>query len=172
MMITWLVITFATLVAGVLFLSWWRNRRSASLKPIVVDLDAFRMLLDRDDETYLLRKLPRGRFRKLKRQKIALTARYVSRISANVPKVLRDAQLKSESPDPEVAQQAVKTINLAIEIRQQCLVMYARLAAEYVMPSLQLTPVALASRYQTLRESVNRLRTLHSQRPALQGLTI
>src|SRR5437660_4091062 len=104
MMITWLVITFATLVAGILFFAWRRNSHSASLRPIVVDLDAFRTLVDRDDEAYLLKKLPSGKFRKLKRQKIALTVRYVSRISANVPKVLRDAQLKSESPDPEVAQ--------------------------------------------------------------------
>lgn len=190
MTITWLVIAFAALVAGVLSFAWLRNLRmqfkvrraskkaerpaeqKAAPSAIPVDLDAFRTLMDRDDESFLRERLSSAKFRHLKRQRIVVTLKYVSRISGNIPMVLRDAQLKSESPDPEVVQLAVRTTDLAIEIRRQCLVMYARLAAEYALPSLQLTPVALVPGYQTLRESVNRLRTLQAQKPALQALAI
>jgi len=176
---TWFVIAFAVLALGVLgFFSWLQRERASGQRSSekqavhIVDLDAFRTVMDRDDESFLREKLPNGKFRRIKRQRISVTLKYVGRMSRNLPEVLRKARADSESPDPEVVMEAARTAELAIEVRRQCLVMYVKLAVEFALPSLQLTPVALVPRYQTLRESVNRLGKLQAQRPVLHGLSI
>jgi len=176
---TWFVIAFAILALGVLGYSSWRQRQRASRQPSVekqavhsVDLDAFRTVLDRDDESFLRAKLPNGKFRRLKRQRISVAHKYISRISDNCAGVLHKVRVAFDSGDPEVIKEATRVGDLAQEVLSQCLVMKAKLAVEFTLPSLQLTPVALASRYQTLRESVNRLGKLQAQRPVLHGLSI
>jgi hypothetical protein len=137
---------------------------------LIVDLDAFRTVMDRQDELFLREKLPHSKFRRLKRQRISVAWKYVARIFANCRSVLHKVQ--SESTDAEILQQTARTEALAHQIQLQCLAMFLKLAAEYLRPSLQLTPVALAPRYQNLRESLNQLGKLQAQRPALLGLAI
>ena len=122
-----------------------------------MDLKAFRTLTDRGDEFFLRERLPRSRFRRLKRQRITVTVRYVNRISGNAAAVMRLGEAARLSPDPEVAQAAAQVLDLAAQIRMQCLVAYAKLSLEFAVPSLQLTPAVLAPQYQALRENVVRL---------------
>jgi len=173
MTITWVVIAFAALAAGVLYISLWIRQRRASLQSThPVDIAAFRTLCDRDDETFFREKLPNGKFRRLKRQRISVTVKYISRISSNTLVVMRWVQSVSENRDPEIMQQALRATKLAVEVRRQCLAAYAKLAVEYALPSRQLNPGVLASDYQALRETVTRLSTLQAQKPALRGITI
>lgn len=156
-MITVIVIAFA-LCAIVLFYMVVRSRRRQAghgVRP--VDLAAFRTLMDRDDELFLRRKLPRSKFSHLKRQRIRVTFRYVTRIASNASSVMRMGEAERSNPVPEVAGAAAQVTELATQIRLQCLVAISKLALEYALPSLQFTPGMLAPKYQSLRDSVSRL---------------
>lgn len=159
-MITMIVIALA-LGALVLFYVAVRNRRRQSHRGVQpVDLQAFRTLNERNDEFFLREKLPQRRFRSLKRQRIRVTMGYVGRIAGNASVVMRLGQEARLSPDPQVAQAAAQVLELATQLRMQCLVAFAKLSAEFAVPSLQLTPAVLVPAYQNLRENVMRLGTL------------
>jgi len=165
---TMIVIALA-LCAVVLFYMAVRSRRKQagqSLRP--VNLKAFRALMDRDDELFLSRKLPRSKSFRLKRHRIRVTLRYVARIAANSSAVLRMGEAERlSSSTPEVADAATQMIELATEIRLKCLLAMGTLVAEYALPSLQLTPGVLAPKYQSLRDSVSRLGALTQNRAPL-----
>lgn len=163
MMITVIVIALA-LCAVVLFYMAVRSRRKQAGQTFrTVDLNAFRTLMDRDDELFLKEKLPRSKFTHLKRHRIRVTVRYVGRIAANASAVLHVGEAARLSPTPEVASAAAQVMELAAQIRLQCLVALAKLSLEYAMPSLQLTPAMLVPKYQSLRENVRRLGDLQTQ---------
>lgn len=156
-MITFFVIAFAISALLLLYVAVRARRKAANRRIRPVDLKAFRTLTDRGDEFFLRERLPRSRFRRLKRQRISVTFRYVNRIAGNTSAVMRLGDAARLSPDPEVAQAAAQVLDLAAQIRMQCLMAYAKLSVEFAVPSLQLTPAVLAPQYQTLRESVLRL---------------
>jgi len=163
MTITVIVIALA-LCAVLLFYMAVRSRiKKAGQSFHPVDLSAFRTLIDRDDELFMKEKLPRSKFIRLKRQRIRVTARYVGRIAANASAVLHASEAMRVSPVPEVASAAVQVMELAGQIRVQCMLALAKLSLEYAVPSLQLTPALLVPRYQTLRENVRRLGDLQTQ---------
>ncbi|HEY7404448.1 MAG TPA: hypothetical protein VIB39_13055 [Candidatus Angelobacter sp.] len=165
-MITVIVIALA-LCAVVLFYMAVRSRRKQagqSVRP--VDLTAFRTLMDRDDELFLRRRLSRSKFSHLKRQRIRVTFRYVARIAANASTVMNIGEAERLNPAPEVASVAAQVMELAAQIRLQCLLAMSKLMLEYALPSLQLTPGMLAPKYQSLRDSVSRLGVLtHNPEP-------
>jgi hypothetical protein len=165
-MITVIVIALA-LCAVVLFYMAVRGRRKQAGQGVrSVDLTAFRTLMDRDDELFMRRKLPRSKFSHLKRQRIRVTFRYVARIASNASMVLRMGEANRLNPAPEVAGAAAQVMELATQIRLQCLVAMGKLMLEYAVPSLQLTPGMLAPKYQSLRDSVSRLGDLtHGEVP-------
>jgi len=159
-MITMIVIALAV-GALALFYVAVRNRRKQSRQSIQpVDLQALRTLTERDDEFFLRERLSNSRFRRLKRQRVLVTMSYVGRIAANAAVVMRLGQEARLSPDPEVVRAAAQVLEMATQIRIQCLLAFAKLSAEFALPSLQLTPAVLAPAYQNLRENVIRLGTL------------
>lgn len=163
MIITMIVIVLALSALAVLYLAV-RNRRDQSRRTIQpVDLDAFRVLSARDDEFFLREKLPNSSFRRLKRQRISVTFGYISRIAGNASVVMRLGQEAQFSPDREVARTAAQVLELAGQIRLQCLLAFAKLSVEFAVPSLQLTPAVLVPAYQSLRENVMRLSALETQ---------
>jgi hypothetical protein len=159
-MITMIVIALAVSALALFYVAV-RSRRRRAVQPMRhVDLKAFRTLTERDDELFLRERLPGSRFRRLKRQRIRVTMLYVGRIAGNAAVVMRMGEEARISPDPAVAHAAAQVTELATQIRVQCLVAFAKLSAEFALPSLQLTPAALAPAYQTLRENVVHLGSL------------
>jgi hypothetical protein len=162
-MITVLVVALA-LCAVVLFYITVRSRRKhAGVVIHPVDLNAFRTLMDREDETFLRASLPRGKFFRVKRERIRVTLRYVTRIGANASAVIRMSEAARLSPMPDVAMAAAEVMALATQIRMQCILATTKLSLEYVIPSLQFTPAVLAPKYQTLRDNWSRLGDLQVQ---------
>jgi len=162
-MITVIVIALA-LCAVVLFYMAVHSRRKHAVQSLrQVDLAAFHTLLDRDDELFLKRKLSRSKFIGIKRHRIRVTVRYVARIASNASTVLHASEAARLSPMPQVALTAAQVMDLAAQIRLQCLLAMFKLSLEYAMPSLQLTPAMLVPAYQTLRENVRRLGDLQTQ---------
>jgi hypothetical protein len=171
-MITVIVIALA-LCAVMLFYMAVRSRRTQAGQVFrTVDLNAFRTLMDREDELFMRKKLPRSKFSQLKRQRIRVTMRYVARIAANASAVLHVGEAARVSSAPEVAQAATQVMELATQIRLQCLMAMAKLSMEYALPSLQLTPAMLVPKYQSLRENLRLLGDLQTQNPALLAAAI
>ena len=167
-MITMIVIALALAAVAVFYLAA-RSRGGQSRQPIrPVDVQALRNLMDRVDELFLQDKLPHSRFCRFKRRRIRLTMRYVG----NAALVMRMGEEARLNPDPEVVRAAAQVAELATQIRIQCLVAFAKLWAEFALPSLQLTPAALVPSYQTLRENVRRLGSLELRSAAPAAVAI
>jgi len=162
-MMTVIVIALALCAVVLFYLAVRSRRKQAGLSIRPVDLKAFRTLMDRDDELFLRGKLPRGKFFRIKRQRIRVTLRYVSRIGANASAVMRMSEASRLSPMPEVATAAAQVMELATQIRLQCILAITKLALEYAIPSLQFTPAMLVPKYQTLRDNWSRLGDLQVQ---------
>ena len=162
-MIIAIIITVA-LCAVVVFYMAVRSRMSQSENGFRnVDLNAFRVLMDRDDERFMKKNLPRSRFSHLKRQRIRVMMRYVARIASNASAVVHIGEAARTNAAPEVAQAAAQVMELATQIRLQCLVALAKLSVEYAVPVLQLTPAVLAPKYQSLRDNLRILGDLQTQ---------
>ncbi|MGE5323130.1 MAG: hypothetical protein ACM3SW_09725 [Actinomycetota bacterium] len=165
-MITLIVIALALGAIGLLFVAVRGRKKHATQTVRPVDLKAFRTLMDREDELFLKQNLPRSRFSKLKRQRVAVTMRYVGRIANNASLVMGWGEAARASSDPEVAQTAAQIMELASQLRLQCLLALGKLSLEFAVPALQLTPAVLAPEYQKLRENVVRLGKLQPQNTA------
>jgi hypothetical protein len=158
------VVAFVLCAIAIFFVAVRSRKNHAAQRS--VDIKAFRTLMDRDDENFLRVKLSRSNFAQIKRQRIRLTWAYVARMSGNAAVVLRIGETARLSSDPRVAQEAAQAIELATQIRTQCLVAFAKMGAEFAFPSLQLTPALLVPKYESLRDTVARLASLQSQNAA------
>lgn len=171
-MITLIVIALALCAIGLFYMAVRSRRKQATQNVCPVDLKAFRTLLDREDELFLKSRLPRSRFSRLKRQRIVVTWGYVTRIGGNASAVMRLSEGARLSADPEVAKAAAQVMDLAAQIRLQCMMAMIKLAIEFAVPALQLTPAMLAPAYQTLRENVMRLGAMQTRNTAPLPLAI
>ena len=157
-----IVVVSLALITIALFLVGLRSRR----KPATarhLDLSAFRTLLDRDDELFLRENLSRFAFSRMKRQRITVTWKYVRRIADNAAVAMRTTIEQRFDSNFDVAGTAAQIADLAAQIRIQCLIAFAKLGAEYLFPSMQLTPAVLVSKYESLRENLSRLGSLQPQ---------
>jgi hypothetical protein len=171
-MITMIVIALALGAVALLYMAA-RSRIRQSTQPIrPVDVQALRNLMDRDDELFLKENLPRRRFHRLKRRRISLTIRYVGRVAGNASLVMRLSEAARLATDPEVAAVALEISEMATQIRMQCMLAFAKLAVEFAVPSLQLTPATLVPKYQALRENVLRLGAMELQNVAPAAVAI
>jgi len=162
-MITLIVIALALCAVMLFYMAVRSRRKQVGQSFRAVDLNAFRTLMDRDDELFMKEKLPRSKFTHLKRQRIRVMVRYVARIAANASAVLHVGEAARQNSTPEVAYAATQVMELATQIRLQCLVALAKLSLEYAVPSLQLTPAMLVPKYDSLRENLKRLGALQPQ---------
>lgn len=159
-----LTIVLALLALTFFYLGVRSRRKQAATRPVrQLDLSAFHTLMDRDDEAFLRERLSRREFFQLKRLRIRVTWKYVRRISDNSAVVLRLAGMTRQDPDPKVVEAAVQVADLAAHIRLQCLVAFVKLAMEFAFPSAQLTQAVLAPKYESLRQNLSRLGSLHPQ---------
>jgi len=166
-----IVITTFVLCAIVTLLVALRSRRPHAIQRSV-DINAFRVLMDRADENFLRLKLSRNVFFHLKRQRVRVTWGYVGRMSGNAAAVLRAVGAARMNSNPRVAEQAAHAIELASQIRLRCLVAFAKLAVEFAFPTLQLTPVLLESKYESLRDTVAPLASLQAKNEAPVAVAI
>lgn len=159
------VVTLALLTFVIFFIALRSRRKHAAERGILpLDLLAFQTLTGREDEKFLRERLSRSEFFRLKRLRIGVTWKYVNRISDNSAAVLRMTGTARQETDPNLTAAAAQLADLATHIRMQCLVAFAKLAAEYAFPSLQLTPAMLAPSYESLQQTLAQLRELYPQK--------
>jgi hypothetical protein len=85
--------------------------------------------MDRADEEFLRNRISRSKFVPLKRHRVVVTMRYVGRIAKNSAIVLQKAEGLRQDSNVEVAQAAAQVIDMATQIRMQCMVAFAKLTA-------------------------------------------
>lgn len=156
------VVVLALLTFTLFFIALRARRKHVAergMQPL--DLSAFSTLIDRQDEDFLRERMPRGQFFHLKRLRISVTWKYVNRISDNSAAVLRMVSITSQDADSSVAEAAAQVANLATQIRAQCLLAFAKLAVEFVFPSVQLSPAVLAPKYESLQQNLSRFKALN-----------
>ncbi|SRR6266481_3039909 len=133
--------------------------RHAALRP--VDMAALDTLLDPEDEVFLRKNLSPAPFLRLRRKRIRMTQKYVSRIADNAACVL---QLVMAAPQASEAVQETSQIKvLAMQIRLQCLLALGKLSVEYIFPGLELAPFKTVPQYQSLCSSMMNLSKLMPQ---------
>lgn len=170
-MMIYLIIALAFFAIALFFIAARSRKRhmlEGAMRPL--DLQAFRSLIDRDDERFLRTRLSRADFARLKRQRISVTFKYVGRISNNAAAVLRMAEVARQNNDVQVVEAATQVIDTATQIRMQCMVAFAKLSLEFMVPSLQLSPAMLAPRYQVLRDTLVRLSSLQNVEPLANAI--
>jgi len=100
-------------------------------------------------------------FLRLRRKRIRMTQKYVSRIADNAACVL---QLVMAAPQASEAVQETSQIKvLAMQIRLQCLLALGKLSVEYIFPGLELAPFKTVPQYQSLCSSMMNLSKLMPQ---------
>lgn len=162
MSVSMVVVVLLALLTITFFWVGLRSRRKqAGFRPL--DLSAFHTLGDRDDETFFRERLSRKEFFHWKRLRIRVTWKYVRRIADNCAVAMRETSDLRFNPDTNVAATAAESVDLASQIRVRCVVAFAKLTVEYAFPSMQLTPAVLAPKYESLRQNLSRLGSLHPQ---------
>lgn len=95
------------------------------------------MLMDLEDEAFLRKKLPRAEFFRLKRLRIRTTWKYVSRIADRSGAALQaHAALARYRLDVNQAKAVSEVGDRAWEISVQCMVAFAKLSVEYLLPAI------------------------------------
>lgn len=166
-----LVVLLSLLTITVIVVSLRGLQKQAKNRGIkIVDVAAFRTLMDREDEAFMRGKLSRAEFSRLKRLKIKVTSKYVRRIADNCAFVMRQMDNLRQNSDIKVAETAAKIADLAAQIRVLCVVAFAKLVMEFAFPSMQLNPALLDSKYESLRQNLSRLGSLDPKIPLPTGI--
>jgi hypothetical protein len=119
-----------------------------------VDLDAFRNLIDPEEEDYLRRELQPGEFRRIQRERLHAAAEYISCAAHNAALLLRIAEAARQSPDPAVAAMAEKLVGEGIRLRLYAFQAIPRLYVAMLLPARRLSPVRMADRYEHMTRQV------------------
>src|SRR4249920_2495910 len=69
-----------------------------------VDLEAFRNLIDEEEERFLRANLPPAEFRRVQRQRLRAAIDYIGGASQNAKILIHLGQISRNSPDPHVAE--------------------------------------------------------------------
>jgi hypothetical protein len=119
-----------------------------------VDLDAFRNLIDPDEEEYLRRKLHPKDFRRIHRERLQAAADYIACAAHNAAVLLSLAEAARRSPNPAVAATAEKLIDNAVRLRLYALQAIPRLYIAMFLPVGRLSTVRVADRYEQMTRQV------------------
>ena len=130
-----------------------------------IDLSAFRNLISPEEEEYLRRQLPPAEFKRLRKERLRAAVAYVQCALQNAAILLRLGEAAQTSADPQLATAGRKLVDNAIRLRLYAFFALSKLYLNIVFPGLQLSPVAVADRYEHLTEAMARFTRL--QQPGL-----
>lgn len=115
-----------------------------------VDIEAFRNLVDPDEEQYLRGCLLPEDFRKVQRERIQAAIDYIGCAARNAAVLLNLAESARHSSDPEVAAMATSLIDNAIRLRIYAFQAIPKLYVALLLPSARRSNLAIADRYETM----------------------
>jgi hypothetical protein len=166
------VLIAVLLAAGFAFLG---TRRSKSLPEFgaanaglhALDIEAFRNLVDPEEEAFLRSHLPAQEFRKIKRERARAALAYVKELSGASLQFARLGDAAKRSTDPVIAASGRQIANSAISLRLRALEANVRLVWSAAFPGFDSRPLrSLLDRYDqvsSLLQEHNGLQRARSQ---------
>jgi hypothetical protein len=162
--ICWIMLLILS-AAGVIVAS--RHLRGAASTGVIrrLDLQAFATLFDPGDEIFLRKRLSHSAFIHLKRKRLRVAFLYLNRLSANMAAILRirNTEWVLASGNAQFSASAVIAVNLANDIRLQCLIAYVQLSLEFLLPTHQFTAPALIGEYRSLKAVLAEMRKIATE---------
>lgn len=159
-MITLLLVVFA--IAVLVFLTRLAAQRSRI--PVVlqdpgkhlsrVDVDAFRNLIDPDEEDYLRQRLAPSEFRKVKIERLQSAVEYLKSVARNASILLIVAQAARESTDPAINTAAERLIENALRLRLFAAQAIPRFYLAMLIPVGRGFPVRVVDEYERVTRQV------------------
>lgn len=119
-----------------------------------VDVEAFRNLVDPDEEEFLRTNLPPAEFRRLQRERLRAAVEYVSCAAHNAAILLRLADAGRRSSDPATAEAAQKLVDNALRLRLYALQAIPKLYLGMILPGSRISPVRIAESYEQMTRLV------------------
>jgi hypothetical protein len=160
MIITFILVALAFLALG--FSVWLIKGRAVSAQVLenpaehirAVDVEAFRNLVDPDEEEFLRTNLPSSEFRRIQRERLRAAVEYVSYAAQNAAVLLRLADAGRRSPDPATAEAAEKLVQNALRLRLYALQAIPKLYLGMVLPGARISAAGIAERYEQMTRLV------------------
>jgi hypothetical protein len=115
-----------------------------------VDIDAFRNLIDPDEDEFLRTNLSPGQFRVIQRERIRSALDYIRRSTHNAACLLRLGEAAARNPDPRIAEAGRQLIDSALQLRAYALLSTIKLHARMALPGVRFSYGNLADNYQQL----------------------
>jgi hypothetical protein len=103
-----------------------------------LDIEAFRNLVDPEEEAFLRARLPVAEFKKIKRERARVALAYVRALSRASLQFARFGDAARRSPDPAIAASGKQIADSAIYLRLRALDAGAQLMLAAAFPSLDL----------------------------------
>ena len=150
-----LVVVALAILLLLLYLEGGRNSSVNRLEDLVgrtrpVDLDAFRNLVNPEEEDFLRANLLPRQFRAVQRERMRAALEYIQNTAHNAAFLLRMGEAATRNPDPRIARAGRQLIDHALRLRAYALLSGAKLYVRMVFPEARLSYGRIADNYQHL----------------------
>jgi hypothetical protein len=160
-MITTAILVLVALLA-LSCLLWFAKSQASTSKALenpaehirAVDVEAFRNLVDPEEEEFLRTNLRSAEFRRIQRERLRAAVEYVSCAAQNATILLRLADAGRRSSDPATAEAAQKLVDNALRLRLYALHAIPRLYLGMIFPGSRISPVLITERYEQMTRQV------------------
>jgi hypothetical protein len=158
-----LVIVAAFGLAIVLYVALWNRAGRADVEEAIrtlrsIDMEAFRNLVDPDEEAFLRRSLPPAKFREIKRERARAAIKYVWYAGRAAALFASVGQAAQRSSDPKMAASGAQITDSALRLRLYAAQTILRLVTGAVLPSIEsVSPPSLIGQYERTAETLLRL---------------
>jgi hypothetical protein len=122
-----------------------------------VDIDAFRNLVDPDEEHFLRVNLPPREFNRIQRERMRAAVEYVLVTAQNAAVLLRLGEAARHNPDVRVAEAGRQMMERAIRLRIYAFIALLKLYAMIAFPGVNFSQLNVIDRYQRLTDTAARI---------------
>jgi hypothetical protein len=171
---TWTLVAVAFFALAILVYVALRSRtRPVDLEKAVqafrsLDIEAFRNLVDSDEEAFLRNNLPPRKFREIKRHRAWAALIYVWEAGEAAAALARVGQAAQRSSDPQIAASGVQLSENAFRLRLHTIKACLHLLTEILLPDLQSRSLPpLVDQYERAADTLFRLGRFPSGVPGL-----
>jgi hypothetical protein len=134
-----------------------RNGQDWEQKKHEIDVQIFRTLLSRNEESYLRSSLPHHQFQDFRRKRIRLALRMLRLVEENAGMLIKLGELARVKGDPALSRKADELVATAIQFRMNLLLARLSLCLRWLFPSWTVSVPAFEIRYQHLLDALARV---------------
>lgn len=164
MLVAWIFVAVAFLALAILAYIALRNgTRHVDLEKAVqafrsLDIEAFRNLLDSDEEAFLRNHLSPKKFREIQRQRAWAAFIYAWEAGKAATALAQIGQAAQRSSDPKIAVSGARVAESAFRLRLHAFGACLRLLTQILLPNLESRPLPpLMAQYERAEETLFRL---------------